>query len=55
MSDLDKVVRLPLYNAEDGMDTGEQVEIPLVLLKQTIRPLAVFNQKLRIIPPSRER
>lgn len=50
MSDLDKVVRLPLYNKDDGMDTGEQVEIPLVLLRNAIPPLLVFNQKIRVIP-----
>jgi hypothetical protein len=45
---IDKYVRLPVYT-QDGKETGEVVEIPLMNLRNAIIPIRVFDKDMRII------
>ena len=47
--DLDKYVRIPLYNVHTGQETGEAVEIPLVILRNVMTPIRVLGQEMRIV------
>jgi hypothetical protein len=49
MSDMDLVVRLPIYQKDGGAPTGAAVEIPLPLLRRMVVPIKVFDLDMRIV------